>query len=300
MFCSVVRTLSDTYHCFQFFLSSIQSHMSDITEDRTYKLPYNEQARPRVVEKPRYADHKPPRAYEGEYGEQQSAGVGSSKKLSVAERARKDAERSSNSVTVRASPANSPMRPARGRSPANSPMRPARGRSELPRRMTDNEARSSTVRSRSESPSVASRKSFFARVGTRVVTAIDKSVLGVPNQAPSSPRDCHENDEEDYDDDRSRSSRSSGSYDSLLESSSEESSFDDEQSRQIKKEIETPLAERQRIQREKQLEFLKQQGLLKDGTEASLPPLSVEKKTPRRRDNPRRSDNDTSFEAAGH
>jgi len=260
--------------------------MSDITEDRTYKLPYNEQARPRVVEKPRYVDHKPPRAYEGEYAEQQSAGVGSSKKLSIAERARRDAERSSNSVTVRASP-------------ANSPMRPARGRSELPRRMTDNESRSATVRSRSESPSVASRKSFFARVGTRVVTAIDKSVLGVPNQAPSS-----HNGEEHYDDDRSKSSRSSDSYDSLLESSSEESSVDDEQSRQIKKEIETPLAERQRIQREKQLEFLKQQGLLKDGTEASLPPLSVEKKKPKKRNNPRspsrRSDNDTSFEAAGH
>ena len=269
-----------------FSLIPIQSHMSDITEDRTYKLPYNEQARPRVVEKPRYADHKPPRAYEGEYAEQQSAGVGSSKKLSIAERARRDAERSSNSVTVRASP-------------ANSPMRPARGRSELPRRMTDNESRSATVRSRSESPSVASRKSFFARVGTRVVTAIDKSVLGVPNQAPSS-----HNGEEHYDDDRSKSSRSSDSYDSLLESSSEESSVDDEQSRQIKKEIETPLAERQRIQREKQLEFLKQQGLLKDGTEASLPPLSVEKKKPKKRNNPRspsrRSDNDTSFEAAGH
>ena len=75
--------------------------MSDITEDRTYKLPYNEQARPRVVrqEKPRYADQKPPRAYDGEYAEQQSAGAGSSKKLSVAERARMDAERSSNSVT---------------------------------------------------------------------------------------------------------------------------------------------------------------------------------------------------------
>ena len=274
-----------------FSLIPIQSHMSDITEDRTYKLPYNEQARPRVVEKPRYADHKPPRAYEGEYAEQQSAGVGSSKKLSIAERARRDAERSSNSVTVRASP-------------ANSPMRPARGRSELPRRMTDNESRSSTVRSRSESPSVASRKSFFARVGTRVVTAIDKSVLGVPNQALGSHRDCHDNGEEHDDDDRSRSSRSSDSYDSLLESSSEESSVDDEQSRQIKKEIETPLAERQRIQREKQLEFLKQQGLLKDGTEASLPPLSVEKKKSKKRNNPRspsrRSDNDTSFEAAGH
>ena len=272
--------------------------MSDITEDRTYKLPYNEQARPRVVrqEKPRYADQKPPRAYDGEYAEQQSAGAGSSKKLSVAERARMDAERSSNSVTVRASP-------------ANSPMRPGRGRSELPRRMTDNESRSSTARSRSESPSAASKKSFFARVGTRVVTAIDNSVLGVPNQAPGRQRDDHENGEEYYDDDRSRSSRSSDSYDSLLESSSEESSVDDEQSRQVKKEIETPLAERQRIQREKQLEFLKQQGLLKDGTEGSLAPLTVsaEKKKPKRRNNPRspslssrRSDNDTSFEAAGH
>mmetsp|Transcript_21771 Transcript_21771/g.62428 ORF Transcript_21771/g.62428 Transcript_21771/m.62428 type:complete len:1128 (-) Transcript_21771:120-3503(-) len=288
-----------------------KSHMSDITEDRTYKLPYNEQARPRVIrqEKPRYVDKKPPKAYvdrvvEDEYAEQQSA-TGSSKKLSVAERARMEAQRSSNSVTVRASP-------------ANSPMRPTRGRSELPRRLTDNESRSSTVRSRSNSPSVQSKRSFFARVGTRVVTAIDNSVLGVPNQAPGSSgqHGYHENGEEYADDDRSASSgsgESSGSYDEeeSVESSSEESSVEDEQSRQIKKEIETPLAERQRIQREKQLEFLKQQGLLKSGTEGSLRggpgAVSVEKK--RSSKSPQSSSlssrrsgsfNDTSYEAGGH
>ena len=235
---------------------------------------------------------------DGDYGDQQSAAASSSKMLSVAERARMEAQRSSNSVTVRASP-------------ANSPMRPSRGRSDMPRRMADNEssAASSSARSRSNSPSAQSRKSFFARVGTRVVTAIDNSVLGVPNEASARKRDGREHFDDD--DDRSRSSEgseSSGSY--YDESSSEESSVDDEQSRQMKKETLTPLAE----QREKQLEFLKQQGLLKDGTEGSLKggpgAVSVEKKKKKKPSkNPRspslssrRSDSahDASFESAGH
>ena len=238
---------------------------------------------------------------DGDYGDQQSATASSAKKLSVAERARLDAQRSSNSVTVRASP-------------ANSPMRPSRGRSELPRRMADNEssAASSSARSRSNSPSVQSKRSFFARVGTRVVTAIDNSVLGVPNEAAARRRDGREYDDDDDRSESSEGSESSGSYDD--ESSSEESSVDDEQSRQMKKETLTPLAERQRIQREKQLEFLKQQGLLKDGTEGSLRggpgAVSVEKKKKKKPSkNPRspslssrRSDNahDVSFESAGH
>ena len=233
---------------------------------------------------------------DGDYGDQQSATASSAKKLSVAERARMDAQRSSNSVTVRASP-------------ANSPMRPARGRSDLPRRMTDNEssAASSYARSRSNSPSVQSKRSFFARVGTRVVTAIDNSVLGVPNEAVAR----RHNDREYDDRSESEDSESSGSYDG--ESGSEESSVDDEQSRQMKKETLTPLAERQRQQREKQLEFLKQQGLLKDGTEGSLRggpgAVSVEKKKKKPSRSPRspslssrKSDNahDVSFESAGH
>lgn len=277
-----------------------KSHMSDITEDRTYKLPYHQQAPPRVVrqqERPHYVEGKPPKAF-SDYADQQSAAASSAKKLSVAERARMEAQRSSNSVTVRASP-------------ANSPMRPARGRNELPRRMTDNEssAASSSVRSRSNSPSAQSRKSFFARVGTRVVTAIDNSVLGVPNEAAARKRDGREYDDRS---ESSAGSESSGSYED--ESSSEESSVDDEQSRQMKKETLTPLAERQRIQREKQLEFLKQQGLLKDGNESSIKggpgAVSVEKKKKTKSSrNPRspslssrRSDSahDVSFESAGH
>ena len=282
--------------------------MSDITEDRTYKLPYHQQAPPRVVrqqERPHYVEGKPPKAFgdrgmDGDYGDQQSAAASSAKKLSVAERARLEAQRSSNSVTVRASP-------------ANSPMRPARGRSELPRRMTDNESRaSSSARSRSNSPSVQSKRSFFARVGTRVVTAIDNSVLGVPNEAAARTRNGREYDDDDDRSESSEGSESSGSYED--ESSSEESSVDDEQSRQMKKETLTPLAERQRIQREKQLEFLKQQGLLKDGTEGSLRggpgAVSVEKKKKKKPSrNPRspslssrRSDSahDASFESAGY
>lgn len=279
--------------------------MSDITEDRTYKLPYHQQAPPRVVrqqERPHYVEGKRPKAprdrggMDGDYGDQQSATASSAKKLSVAERARMDAQRSSNSVTVRASP-------------ANSPMRPARGRSDLPRRMTDNEssAASSYARSRSNSPSVQSKRSFFARVGTRVVTAIDNSVLGVPNEAVAR----RHNDREYDDRSESEGSESSGSYED--ESGSEESSVDDEQSRQMKKETLTPLAERQRQQREKQLEFLKQQGLLKDGTEGSLRggpgAVSVEKKKKKPSRSPRspslssrKSDNahDVSFESAGH
>jgi len=137
-----------------------------------------------------------------------------------------------------------------------------------------------------------------------VATAIDNTVLGVPNEAG------HRRNRKVHHDDRSSNewSESSGSYES---SSEEESSVDDEQSRQMKKETLTPLAERQRMQREKQLEFLKQQGLLKDGTEKSLKggpgAVSVEKKKKKAssktaRPPSRSSDsaNGASYEAAGH
>ena len=121
-----------------------------------------------------------------------------------------------------------------------------------PRRGRGYERSSPGERARSNSPSNLSRMSrtsFLAKVGKRVIRAVDNSVLGVPNQAGN-----------DNDDSSSQGSRSSSDYNSDESGSSN----GDEASKQLKKEAEIPLHIRQKLQREKQLAFLKQQGIIDD------------------------------------
>ena len=306
-------------------MDDAKSHISELTEDRTYKLPYQEQPLSYKVPRdegegngrvavpmppiavqssqgalsrgegeesrkerdlsypPRYilgkgenADEKsfvssksrpiegrPPHANsspfrssshrrvatrdeDGSIGPYSMEGIS---RLSVAERARIYAQRGSNTVTVRTSPSPSPQR--------------HRGRTEQVRHMGEE---SSTDRTRSNSPSGRSRGSFLANVGRRVVTAIDNSVLGVPDMA-GRHRDF---DDESGDDDSSASSGSSGGSGSSGRGEAGRSDYsnssaeDDEHSKQLKEEVGTPLHIRQKIQREKQLEFLKKEGIIKN------------------------------------
>ena len=239
----------------------VKSHISELTEDRTYKLPAYEQsvptsaagtAAPRPAPWTTRRSTAPDDARESKPRNQRQGQHPSRYIDSEGERLEEKSFISARSRPLDGRPpapyASSSPQPIRDDPRYDEVSERARGSRSRSRRVArspsrdqheeDSPAPSRPFRPRSISPTHSdggnSRRSFLRNVGQRITRAIDNSVIGLQT-----------------DDD----------YDSEDESSSYESSSLDEQT---KTEVETPLHVRQQMQREKQLAFLKEQGILND------------------------------------
>lgn len=149
------------------------------------------------------------------------------KKLSVAQRARLEADRQTTPIRIRAN-----QTPLRGNKNGD----------------VNRDARS-----------VNSQQSggFFSRFGRRIEDAVDKSVLGVESSDDSS---SGSNSDEGYDSARYASSAVNTDVDGSIGYVTEEKKMQDHSS--VASSSVLSLAKRQAIQRAKQLQFLKEQGLI--------------------------------------
>ena len=212
--------------------SDNKSHMSELTEDRTQKHFIQESSEQRRLP-PTYieAAHHPKldtiSASAGSLLPPRSVAGTSERKLSVAQRARIEADRGS-PVRIRAQPTPPPPPPP------------------------------PIVRRKSNS---SQSSSFLNSLGKSIADAIDNSVLGLPDPSSSSSssssvsRDImnrnNNNNDDDHDDDENERPVSEAGSSSLS------------------------LAQRQQIQRAKQIEFLRRQGLLKSPDQLPSTPRGV-------------------------
>ena len=164
------------------------------------------------------------------YGDAGSVTSQGSKKLSVAQRARLEADRASTPVRVKAPQNKDNGTPLRGNS-----------------RNTPKEKQNARGDSSHSSGSTPRKNGFLSKLGQRLEAAIDNSVLGV---------DFPESSDDD-------SSQSSYSYDRHGDHEEKKSEVMSDVHSEASTNVSIPLAQRQVLQRAQQMQFLKEKGLIK-------------------------------------